>query len=59
VARMATVFEWALRDIFLAYLEVLRESARRNYEQEVLVWAALAPHQRRKTDPPSLPRILR
>jgi hypothetical protein len=56
---MEKVFEWPLRDIFLAYIERLRESARRNYEIELIVWSSLAPHQRRKTDPPALPRILR
>lgn len=56
---MRDVFEWALRDIFLAYIERLRENARRNYEIELTVWATLAPHQKRRTDPPKLPRILR
>jgi hypothetical protein len=57
--RIREVFEWSLRDLLLAYLERLRTAARRNYEIELLVWSALAPHQRRKTDPPKLPRILR
>jgi hypothetical protein len=53
------IFEWPLRDLLLAYLERLRTTARRTYEIELLVWSTLAPHQRRKTDPPKLPRILR
>ena len=57
--RVREVFEWPLRDLLLAYLEYLRAGARRNYEMELLVWSALAPHQRRKIDPPKLPRILR
>jgi hypothetical protein len=57
--RVREVFEWPLRDIMLAYLESMRVQARRNYEVELLVWSALAPHQRRRTDPPKLPRILR
>jgi hypothetical protein len=57
--RVREIFEWPLRDLLLAYLEHLRVIARRNYELELLVWSALAPHQRRRTDPPKLPRILR
>jgi hypothetical protein len=57
--RIREVFEWPLRDLLLAYLGCLRAAARRQYEVELLVWSALAPHQRRKTDPPKLPRILR
>jgi hypothetical protein len=53
------VFEWPLREIMLAYVESMKVSARRNYELELTVWASLAPHQRRKTNPPSVPRVLR
>ena len=53
------VFEWPLRDLLLVYLEKLKEQARRWYEVEVLVWSALAPHQKKKTDPPAVPRVLR
>jgi len=51
--------DWPLRDLMLAYVECMQVSARRNYELELLVWSALAPHQRRKTDPPAIPRVLR
>jgi hypothetical protein len=51
--------DWPLRDLMLAYIESMRVSALRSYEVELLVWSALAPHQRRKTDPPALPRVLR
>jgi hypothetical protein len=43
----------------LGYVECMRVAALRNYEIELLVWSALAPHQRRKTDPPSIPRVLK
>jgi hypothetical protein len=53
------VVDWPLRDLMLAYVECMRMSALRTYETELLVWSALAPHQRRKTDPPAIPRVLR
>lgn len=56
---MQQVFEWPLREIFLAYLEALRDAARENYNRDVLVWAALAPHQKRASKPPDLPKVLR
>jgi hypothetical protein len=45
--------------LLLAYVERMRAAALRSYETEVLVWATLAPHQKRASKPPALPRILR
>jgi hypothetical protein len=45
--------------MFLAYISRMEEAARRNYELEMLVWATLAPHQKRQTKQPDLPAILR
>lgn len=42
----------------LAYLEQMKLSALRSYETQLLVWSSLAPYQRRKSDPPAMPRIL-
>jgi len=53
------VFDWPLREVMLGYIERLKVQALRSYEIELLVWSALAPHQRRKTDPPALPRVLK
>jgi hypothetical protein len=53
------VLDWPLRDVMLAFIERMRDSALRSYELELLVWSALAPHQRKKTDPPRLPRVLK
>lgn len=50
---------WPLRDLFLAYIARLRDTARRNYQVELLVWAILAPYQKRQTGPPDLPAILK
>ena len=57
--RIRGVMDWPLRETFLAYIECMKVAARRNYEIEVLVWSALAPHQRTKKDPPAIPRVLR
>jgi hypothetical protein len=43
----------------LSYVECMKRAALRAYETELLVWSALAPYQRRKTDPPAVPAILR
>ena len=34
--------DWALRYIFVAYVERLKDSARNAYEVDVLVWAIFA-----------------
>jgi len=51
--------DWPLRDLFLAYIARLRETALRNYQTELLVWAILAPYQKRQSKPPDLPAILK
>jgi len=51
--------DWPLRDLFLAYSARLREAARDNYELDLLVWAILAPYQKRGSRPPDLPAILK
>ena len=51
--------DWPLRDLFMAYLEQLRERERLAYYVDVLVWAALVPHQKRQDKPPAVPQILR
>jgi hypothetical protein len=57
--RFAEVMDWPLRELFLGFLDRLRERARDNYELELLVWAILAPYQKHQTRAPNLPRILR
>jgi hypothetical protein len=34
--------EWALRDLFVAYIERMKMAARDSYKHDVLVWAVLA-----------------
>lgn len=51
--------DWPLRDMFLAYIDRLKDDARKHYEFEVLVWAALAPHKKKPGKPPDVPAILR
>lgn len=57
--RFEEVKNWPLRELFLAFLDRMRETARRNYETELLVWAILAPHQKRAPKPPDVPALLR
>lgn len=57
--RFDEVMDWPLRDLFLGFLERVQERARQNYQTELLVWAALAPHQKRQSKPPDLPAVLK
>jgi hypothetical protein len=57
--RLRAVREWPLRELLLAYIERMRAAALRSYETELLVWSVLAPHQKRSSKPPAVPRILR
>jgi hypothetical protein len=48
---------WALRDLFVAYVERMKESAARAYEVDRMVWATLAAGGA-KLKPPDPPSIL-
>jgi hypothetical protein len=58
-AQFDRLMDWPLRDLFLAYIARLREAARDSYEVDLLVWAILAPHQKRVPRAPDLPAILK
>jgi hypothetical protein len=58
-ARFEEASHWPLRDLFLNYLERQKEIARENYHTELLIWAALAPHRKRASKAPDLPKILK
>jgi len=45
--------------MFLAFIAQARERARQMYDRDVLVWAMLAPYQKRGSSPPDVPDILR
>jgi hypothetical protein len=57
--RTEQVLNWPLRDVFLAFVNYLQESARENYANELQVWATIAPHKKRPGKPPEPPKILR
>jgi hypothetical protein len=48
-----------LRDLFLAYLAILKERARLDYWARMIVWASLVPYQKRPDPQPDVPRILK
>jgi hypothetical protein len=58
-ARFDAVMEWPLREMFLAYIDRLKDEALKRYQFDVSVWAALAPHKKKQTQPPDVPAILR
>ena len=53
------MIEWPLRDLFLHFTEMLKDRAREQYRTDVLVWAILAPYQKRASKPPAIPSILK
>jgi len=57
--RCPEILGWPLRDALLAYEEHLKERAREDYKDAVLVFAVLAPHLKKGAKPPKIPRILR
>jgi hypothetical protein len=48
--------DWTLRDLFLAYLELMKSAARDAYEVELLMWAVLAAAgaKVKRPEPPSV-----
>ena len=50
---------WPLRDLLLAYIDLLKRDALARYQHDLAVWAMLAPHMKNPGSPPKLPRILK
>jgi len=50
--------DWPLRDLFVAFVERLKDAAVERYRADMLVWAVLAPWQKSQKRPPELPAIL-
>lgn len=57
--RARVVFRWPLREACIAYRARLRAAAAAEYRHELSVWAAIAPHSTKKSEPPKPPPILR
>jgi hypothetical protein len=55
----AAVLRWPMREALIAYREKMIASARAAYKHELTLWAAIAPHNPKKTDAPKPPAILR
>jgi hypothetical protein len=56
---MHEVARWPLREALLAYVARMKEEAIVSHRHETLVWAFLAPYQKKSSKPPPVPRILR
>jgi hypothetical protein len=57
--RAERVLLWPLRDMLESYVWRLRRDATDTHRHDMLVWALLAPHQKRPDKPPRRPEILR
>jgi hypothetical protein len=58
-ARIRECLVWALRDLLLAYVALLKRDALERYQHDLAVWAMLAPHQKSPGSPPKPPKILK
>jgi hypothetical protein len=56
---LAAVLRWPMREALIAYRVRVRASALHDYERELSIWAAIAPHSPKKSEPPKPPAILR
>jgi hypothetical protein len=57
--RAQVILRWPLREACLCYVERLKREAMIEYRHQAMLWASIAPHSTKKTDPPRLPTILR
>ena len=57
--RAKTIIRWPIREALLAYIARFKEEALKAFRFESLMWAVLAPHAKKKTDPPKIPAILK
>lgn len=57
--RMKERFLWPLRELLLAYVAILKSEAQERYQNDLAIWAMLAPHQKNPGSPPKAPKILR
>lgn len=57
--RIEAVLRWPLREACIGYKEKMLASARAQYKHELALWASIAPHSAKKSEPPKPPAILR
>lgn len=53
------VLRWPMREALISYRSLMIEAARAAYRHELQVWAAIAPHGKKKSEPPQPPPIIR
>jgi hypothetical protein len=59
VEDFAAVLRWPMREALISYRAKMMQSAREAYRHDLAVWASIAPHSSKKSDPPQPPAILR
>jgi hypothetical protein len=57
--RIEGVLRWPLREALIGYREKMISAARAAYRHELALWASIAPHSAKKSEPPKPPAILR
>lgn len=56
---MAAVLGWPLRELLLAYVEIMKAEALETYRHAQLVYWVQVPNVKKPGKPPTVPRILR
>lgn len=59
IEEIPAVLRWPIREALIAYRNLMMDAARVAYRHELAVWAAIAPHGKKKSEPPKPPAILR
>jgi hypothetical protein len=59
VTRAAGVLRWPLREALISYRVLMVNAARAAWRHDTAVWASIAPHSTKKSEPPAVPPILR
>lgn len=53
------VLRWPIREALISYRNLMMDAARAAYRHELLVWGTIAPHSKKKSEPPQPPMIIR
>ena len=56
--RMPAIARWPLREVFISYLQIVKELVREQYNISLQVWASKTAFGG-KVKPPEMPKILR
>ena len=53
------MLDWPLADLLAACRQKMKAAALENHRHAEVLWALIAPHSKKKLDPPEVPAILK